>query len=61
MDDVLYAPYAEGSFDAPIVLVGEAPGAQEEAQNRPFVGASGQLLTTLMHTAGMAREKCRPV
>ena len=59
MDDVLYAPYAEGSFDAPIVLVGEAPGAQEEAQNRPFVGASGQLLTTLMHTAGMAREKCR--
>lgn len=59
MDDPLYAPYAEGSFDAPVVLVGEAPGAQEEAQNRPFVGASGQLLTTLMRTAGLVREQCR--
>ena len=55
----LYAPYAEGDFGASIVLIGEAPGAQEVAQTRPFVGSSGQLLTNLMRTAGLIREICR--
>jgi uracil-DNA glycosylase family 4 len=46
----------EGDPDARIVLVGEAPGAKEDAQGRPFVGASGTFLTSLLAEAGLARE-----
>ena len=47
-----------GSKDAEIVIVGEAPGAQEELAGKPFVGASGQLLTDLLMRAGIRREDC---
>jgi DNA polymerase len=51
-----------------LVFVGEAPGAQEDAAGRPFVGKGGQLLDQLLSDAGMARAevgvvniiKCRP-
>jgi DNA polymerase len=46
----------EGDPDARVVLVGEAPGAKEDALGRPFVGASGTFLTVLLGEAGLARE-----
>ena len=53
---------------ADVLLVGEAPGAQEDAAGVPFVGRSGQLLDTLLAEAGLPRDrvavanvlKCRP-
>jgi DNA polymerase len=53
---------------AGLLLVGEAPGAQEDALGRPFVGKAGQLLDRLLHEAGIDRAgvavanvlKCRP-
>jgi uracil-DNA glycosylase family 4 len=62
-----YVP-GEGPADAEIMLVGEAPGAQEDRQGRPFVGPSGSLLTRLLRSIGIDRQdvfitsvvKCRP-
>jgi DNA polymerase len=53
---------------APLMLVGEAPGAQEDVSGRPFVGRAGQLLDELLAEAGIDRTstaianvvKCRP-
>lgn len=53
---------------ARLLVVGEAPGAQEDQTGRPFVGRSGQLLDRLLAEAGLPREqvavlntvKCRP-
>jgi len=53
---------------ARLLVVGEAPGAQEDAGGQPFVGRSGQLLDRLLAEAGLPREqvavlntlKCRP-
>jgi len=58
----------EGPSDAPLMLVGEAPGAKEDEEGRPFVGRAGQLLNQLMAEVGLRREeayitnivKCRP-
>ena len=47
----------EGPATAAIVIVGEAPGAKEDAQGRPFVGSAGKLLDGLLAEAGMAREE----
>jgi uracil-DNA glycosylase len=47
----------EGSPDARVVLVGEAPGANEDRLGRPFVGAAGKFLDTLLAEAGLAREE----
>jgi DNA polymerase len=60
--------FGEGCSPAPLVFVGEAPGADEDAQGRPFVGRAGQLLTKIIEAMGMKREdvyicnilKCRP-
>lgn len=57
-----------GPHDAQLVIIGEAPGRQEDIQGQPFVGAAGQLLTKLLEDAGIKREavfisnvvKCRP-
>jgi len=46
----------EGNPDARIVLVGEAPGANEDRLGRPFVGAAGTFLDTLLAEAGLRRE-----
>jgi uracil-DNA glycosylase family 4 len=47
----------EGSATAQIVVVGEAPGANEDAQGRPFVGRAGKLLDELLAEAGLARDE----
>lgn len=60
--------FGEGNPRADIVFVGEAPGADEDMQGRPFVGRAGQLLTKIIEAMGLKREnvyicnilKCRP-
>ena len=47
----------EGSAAAPVVFVGEAPGANEDAQGRPFVGRAGAILGDLLRVAGLTREE----
>lgn len=46
----------EGSTNADILFIGEAPGAQEDAQGRPFVGASGKFLAEMLETIGLSRD-----
>jgi DNA polymerase len=58
----------EGPLDAQVMFIGEAPGANEDRQGRPFVGAAGNFLGELLAAAGLRREdvyicnvlKCRP-
>jgi DNA polymerase len=60
--------FGEGNPEADLVFVGEAPGADEDAQGRPFVGRAGQLLTKIIEAMRLKREevyicnilKCRP-
>jgi uracil-DNA glycosylase len=47
----------EGDPDAEIMIVGEAPGASEDKQGRPFVGRAGKLLDELLAEAGLEREQ----
>ncbi|HEX7297916.1 MAG TPA: uracil-DNA glycosylase [Solirubrobacteraceae bacterium] len=46
----------EGSATADVVIVGEAPGASEDKQGRPFVGRAGRLLDELLAEAGLDRD-----
>jgi len=48
--------FGEGSPDAEIVFIGEAPGYYENLEGRPFVGRAGRLLTELMNGLGWKRE-----
>jgi len=58
----------EGPPDAPVIFIGEGPGAREDEQGRPFVGPAGAYLNRLLERAGLRREevfianivKCRP-
>lgn len=52
-----YVP-AEGSLDSKIVIIGEAPGSDEEALKRPFVGSSGRILDHKLHFAKINRNDC---
>ncbi len=60
--------FGVGNPDAPLVFVGEAPGADEDRTGEPFVGAAGQLLTKMIEAMGLGRDdvyicnilKCRP-
>ncbi|HEX2094804.1 MAG TPA: uracil-DNA glycosylase [Longimicrobiaceae bacterium] len=60
--------FGEGNPDADVLVVGEAPGAEEDRTGRPFVGRAGRLLNLLLGSVGLAREevyicnvlKCRP-
>ncbi len=47
----------EGNPDADFVCVGEAPGANEDEQGRPFVGQAGQLLTKILGAIQLSREE----
>jgi uracil-DNA glycosylase len=49
--------FGEGSPEAETVFVGEAPGAEEDKQIRPFVGRSGQLLRKCIREAGLEEEE----
>ena len=60
--------FGEGAANADLLVVGEAPGQEEDKTGRPFVGRAGKLLDLLLLTAGFPREKvyicnvlkCRP-
>ena len=61
--------FSDGSPEAKILLIGEAPGADEDATGIPFVGRAGKLLTNLIEESGLSRQndfyicntvKCRP-
>ncbi|HZI85621.1 MAG TPA: uracil-DNA glycosylase [Pyrinomonadaceae bacterium] len=60
--------HTEGTSRARLMFVGEAPGADEDMQARPFVGRAGQLLTKIIESIGFRREevligninRCRP-
>src|SRR3990167_5294608 len=53
----IYVP-PRGSLTACIRIVGEAPGEQEELEQKPFVGASGFELTRMLHEAGILETDC---
>ena len=63
-----HAVPGEGNVLSDVLLVGEGPGAREDATGRPFVGPAGQLLDELLESIGWARPdvfitnivKCRP-
>jgi len=60
--------FGVGRPGADVMFIGEAPGADEDAQGEPFVGRAGQLLNKIIEAVGMKREdvyicnilKCRP-
>lgn len=60
--------HSTGNFNAELMFVGEAPGADENEQGFPFVGRAGQLLTKIIESIGMSRDevfigninRCRP-
>ena len=60
--------FGEGNPDAKLMIVGEAPGADEDVQGHPFVGRAGQLLTRIIEAIDLKRSdvyignilKCRP-
>lgn len=63
-----YPVIGEGSHQAKIIFIGEAPGRQEDASGRPFCGAAGKILDDILAAIGLNREdvyianilKCRP-
>jgi uracil-DNA glycosylase len=60
--------FGVGNREAQWLIVGEAPGAEEDRQGEPFVGRAGQLLNSMLRAIGLSREevfianvlKCRP-
>lgn len=48
----------EGSLKARLMLIGEAPGADEDRQGRPFVGKCGKLLEKMLAAINLTREEC---
>lgn len=52
------AVFSSGSPEAPVVLVGEQPGDQEDRTGKPFVGPAGQLLAQAVDQAGIPRSSC---
>jgi DNA polymerase len=60
--------FGVGSHQAKLLIIGEAPGAQEDLQGEPFVGRAGQLLDAMLRSIGLNRQqiyianilKCRP-
>jgi DNA polymerase len=60
--------FGVGARDARLLVIGEAPGADEDRQGEPFVGRAGQLLDAMLAAIGLARKevyianilKCRP-
>lgn len=60
--------FGAGNRNADWMVIGEAPGAEEDRQGEPFVGPAGQLLTEMLNSIGLQREdvyicnilKCRP-
>jgi len=59
---------SEGNPESPVMFIGEAPGQSEDIKGKPFVGAAGKFLETLLSEIGLSRDdvficnivKCRP-
>jgi DNA polymerase len=51
--------FADGAADAKLIIIGEAPGAEEDRAGKPFVGAAGQLLDRMLASIGLDRTKVR--
>jgi DNA polymerase len=49
--------FADGVASAPVMVVGEAPGADEDRLGKPFVGVSGQLMDRMLDAIGMSRSR----
>ena len=54
------AVFSRGNPAAPVMVVGEAPGADEDAQGAPFVGRAGQLLDRMLAAAGLGAGSLSP-
>ncbi|MDD2263388.1 MAG: uracil-DNA glycosylase [Bacteroidales bacterium] len=52
--------FGEGNPNADILIIGEAPGRDEDLIGRPFVGLSGQLLDKILAACGFTRQKHCP-
>lgn len=60
--------FGVGNRNADLLIIGEAPGAEEDRRGEPFIGKAGQLLNAMLNAIGIAREqayianilKCRP-
>jgi len=60
--------FGSGNPQADLIVIGEGPGADEDAQGKPFVGRAGQLLTRMLESVHLSRDqvyitnavKCRP-
>ena len=52
--------FADGTAGAPLMVVGEAPGREEDIEGRPFVGVAGQLLDRMLAAIGRARSDADP-
>ncbi len=48
--------FGEGSPDANVIFIGEAPGKHEDLTGRPFIGAAGKLLSELLESIGLRRD-----
>ena len=55
-NDAINTVFAEGNENADVMLIGEAPGASEDKQGRPFCGRSGQLLDKMLDCIGLNRR-----
>ncbi|MBB5372486.1 uracil-DNA glycosylase [Acidocella aromatica] len=51
--------FADGAADARLIIVGEAPGGEEDRAGKPFVGPAGQLLDKMLGSIGLDRTKVR--
>ncbi len=56
-EDQTQVVFADGNPNSPLMLVGEAPGPEEDRKGTPFVGASGRLLNQALEQLGLDREK----
>src|SRR5207247_8041033 len=50
--------FGAGNPRADLVVIGEGPGADEDAQGKPFVGRAGQLLTKMLDSVHVTRDEC---
>jgi DNA polymerase len=56
-DDQTQVVFGSGNPDSPLMIVGEAPGPQEDREGTPFVGRSGQLLNAALEKLGLSRDE----
>src|SRR3546814_17550022 len=49
--------FGVGPQDAPLMIIGEGPGADEDARGEPFVGRAGQLLDQMLKSIGRSRQQ----